>query len=128
MVEAYPELEENFPRILRSALSEETGFARTLETGTLVLEQAIAEADGILSGATAFELHDTYGFPIDLTVEIAGESGFELDRVGFAELMDQQKNRAKQDAKDKKMGGGSLQVYSEVRAKGETLFTGYDSL
>ena len=128
MVEAYPELEENFPRILRSALSEETGFARTLETGTLVLEQAIAEADGILSGATAFELHDTYGFPIDLTVEIAGESGFEVDRVGFAELMDQQKNRAKQDAKDKKMGGGSLQVYSEVRAKGETLFTGYDSL
>ena len=69
-----------------------------------MLEQAIAEADGILSGATAFELHDTYGFPIDLTVEIAGESGLEVDRVGFAELMDQQKNRAKQDAKDKKNG------------------------
>jgi alanyl-tRNA synthetase len=128
MVEAYPELEENFPRILRSALSEETGFARTLETGTLVLEQAIAAANGILSGATAFELHDTYGFPIDLTVEIAAESGLEVNREGFIELMDQQKQRAKQDAKDKKMGGGSLQVYSEVRSQGETLFTGYDSL
>jgi alanyl-tRNA synthetase len=128
MVEAYPELEENFPRILRSALSEEIGFTRTLETGTLVLEQAVAEAKGILSGAVAFELHDTYGFPIDLTVEIAAESGLEVNRAGFEELMDQQKQRAKQDAKDKKMGGGSLQVYSEVRAMGETIFTGYDSL
>lgn len=128
MVEAYPELEENFPRILRSALSEETGFTRTLETGTLVLEQAISEANGILSGATAFELHDTYGFPIDLTVEIAAESGLEVNRDGFTMLMDQQKQRAKQDAKDKKMGGGSLQVYSEVRAMGETIFMGYDSL
>ena len=73
-------------------------------------------------------MHDTYGFPIDLTVEIAAESGLEVNREGFVELMDEQKQRAKQDAKDKKMGGGSLQVYSEVRAKGETLFTGYDSL
>lgn len=128
MVEAYPELEENFPRILRSALGEENGFARTLETGTLVLEQAIGRANGVLSGATAFELHDTYGFPIDLTIEIAAESGLEVNREGFTELMDQQKQRAKQDAKDKKMGGGSLQVYSEVRSLGETVFAGYDSL
>ena len=128
MVEAYPELEENFQRVLRSALSEEAGFARTLETGTQVLEAAVKQAQGTLPGETAFLLHDTYGFPIDLTVEMAGESGVEVDRSGFDKLMQEQKQRAKQDAQDKKTGGGSLQVYSAARALGETEFLGYDQL
>ena len=128
MVDAYPELEENFERVLRSALSEEAGFARTLETGTQVLESAVKEAKGILSGETAFLLHDTYGFPIDLTIEIAGESGIEVNRDGFDQLMQEQKQRAKQDAQNKKTGGGSLQVYSAARALGETEFLGYDQL
>ena len=128
MVEAYPELEENFSRILRIALAEEAGFARTLETGTVALEQAIAKANGILPGEVAFLLHDTYGFPIDLTVEIAEEHGLTVNRDGFNQLMQDQKDRAKQDAKDKKLGGGSLQVYSEVRSAGATEFVGYEQL
>ena len=128
MVEAYPELEENFSRILRIALAEEAGFARTLETGTVALEQAIAKANGILPGEVAFLLHDTYGFPIDLTVEIAEEHGLTVNRDGFNQLMQDQKDRAKQDAHDKKLGGGSLQVYSEVRSVGATEFVGYEQL
>ena len=128
MVEAYPDLEENFSRVLRSALAEETGFRRTLDAGTVVLEQAIAEASGTLTGEVAFLLHDTYGFPIDLTVEIAEENGLAVDRDGFTELMLEQKTRAKDDAKSKKVGGAGLQVYSEFRSKGETQFLGYESL
>ena len=128
MVEAYPDLEENFPRVLRSALAEENGFRRTLESGTVVLEQAIADAKDNLSGEVAFLLHDTYGFPIDLTVEIAEENGLNVDRNGFTELMLEQKTRAKEDAKSKKVGGAGLQVYSEFRSKGETQFLGYESL
>jgi alanyl-tRNA synthetase len=128
MVEAYPDLEENFPRVLRSALAEEVGFGRTLDAGTLVLEQAISEAKGTLSGETAFLLHDTYGFPIDLTVEIAEENGLTVDRDGFTTLMSEQKQRAKEDAKSKKVGAAGLQVYSEFRSKGETQFLGYETL
>jgi alanyl-tRNA synthetase len=128
MVEAYPDLEENFARVLRSALAEENGFRRTLEAGTVVLEQAIADANQSLAGEVAFLLHDTYGFPIDLTVEIAEENGLTVDRNGFTELMLEQKTRAKEDAKSKKVGGAGLQVYSEFRSKGETQFLGYESL
>jgi alanyl-tRNA synthetase len=114
--------------VLRSALAEEAGFRRTLDSGTVVLEQAIAEASGALTGEVAFLLHDTYGFPIDLTVEIAEENGLSVDRNGFTELMLEQKTRAKEDAKSKKVGGAGLQVYSKFRSKGETQFLGYESL
>jgi alanyl-tRNA synthetase len=128
MVEAYPELEESFPRVLRAAIAEETGFSRTLDTGLVVLSEAIAASKSQLSGDTAFLLHDTYGFPIDLTVEIAEENGLTVDRDGFDQLMREQKDRAKQDAKAKKTGGAGLQVYSEFRSLGETQFLGYESL
>lgn len=128
MVEAYPDLEENFPRVLRAAIAEELGFSRTLDTGLIVLSEAISVATGSLSGETAFLLHDTYGFPIDLTVEIAEENGLSVDRDGFNNLMTGQRDRAKQDAKSKKTGGAGLQVYSEFRSLGETQFLGYDGL
>jgi alanyl-tRNA synthetase len=128
MVEAYPELEENFSRVLRSALAEEAGFRRTLEAGTVVLEEAISNAKGTLGGDVAFLLHDTYGFPIDLTQEIAEENGLSVDRDEFNRLMTEQKQRAKEDAKSKKVGAAGLQVYSEFRQKGETQFLGYESL
>ena len=128
MVEAYPELEESFPRVLRSALAEEAGFRRTLEAGTVVLEDAISNAKGALGGDVAFLLHDTYGFPIDLTQEIAEENGLSVDREEFNRLMTEQKQRAKEDAKSKKVGAAGLQVYSEFRQKGETQFLGYESL
>lgn len=128
MVDAYPELEENFPRVLKAAQAEEAGFLRTLATGTEVLDQALADSGPVLSGEVAFQLHDTYGFPIDLTVEIAEESGKQVDRDRFTELMQEQKQRAKADAKSKKVGSAGLQVYSEFRAQGQTQFLGYESL
>jgi alanyl-tRNA synthetase len=128
MVEAYPELEEAFPRVLRSAIAEEAGFSRTLDSGLVVLSEAMASSSSSLPAETAFLLHDTYGFPIDLTVEIAEENGLSVDREGFDSLMREQKDRAKQDAKSKKTGGAGLQVYSEFRSLGETQFLGYESL
>jgi alanyl-tRNA synthetase len=129
MVEAYPELEESFARVLRAALAEEAGFRKTLESGTEVLEQEIASAvDQKLSGEVAFLLHDTYGFPIDLTVEIAEEAGLSVDRDRFNELMTEQRERAKQDAKSKRVGSGGLQIYADFTKFGHTEFLGYESL
>jgi alanyl-tRNA synthetase len=128
MVEAYPELEESFPRVLRLALAEEIGFLRTLESGSQVLDEAMLQAKGNLAPEVAFLLHDTYGFPIDLTIEIAQENNLEIDRAAFDSLMQDQKERAKKDAKDKKVGAAGLQVYSEFRLLGETQFLGYEAL
>ena len=127
MVDAYPELEESFERVLRAALAEEAGFRKTLDSGSQVLEEELAKTKSQLSGEVAFLLHDTYGFPIDLTVEIAEESGRSVDRDKFDELMQQQRDRAKQDAKSKR-ASTNLDVYREFRAKGETVFLGYESL
>lgn len=127
MLDAYPELEESFERVLRAALAEETGFRKTLDSGSLVLDEELSQAGEQLSGDVAFLLHDTYGFPIDLTVEIAEESGKTVDRERFDELMQQQRERAKQDAKSKR-ASTNLDVYREFRAKGETQFLGYESL
>ena len=127
MVDAYPELEESFDRVLRAALAEESGFRKTLDAGSQVLEEELAKTKDLLPGEIAFLLHDTYGFPIDLTVEIAEESGKRVDRQKFDELMQQQRDRAKQDAKSKR-ASTNLDVYREFRAKGETVFVGYESL
>ena len=127
MVDAYPELEESFERVLRAALAEESGFRKTLDSGSEVLEEELAKTKSQLSGEVAFLLHDTYGFPIDLTVEIAQESGKSVDRAKFDELMQQQRDRAKQDAKSKR-ASTNLDVYRDFRAKGETEFLGYESL
>ncbi|MFM1994213.1 MAG: alanine--tRNA ligase [Actinomycetota bacterium] len=127
MVDAYPELEESFDRVLRAALAEETGFRKTLDAGSQVLEEELAKTKSQLSGEIAFLLHDTYGFPIDLTVEVAEESGKSVDRDKFDELMKQQRDRAKLDAKSKR-ASTNLDVYREFRAQGETKFLGYESL
>ena len=132
MKAAYPELETDFERILRAAVGEEETFLRTLSAGTVFLDQALAEVKSAkskqLTGDAAFLLHDTYGFPIDLTLEIAEEAGLTVDRDGFKALMAEQRDRAKADAREKKLGGTDLSVYSEFRAKGVTKFTGYESL
>lgn len=127
MVDAYPELEESFDRVLRAALAEESGFRKTLDAGSQVLDEELTKTKDLLPGEIAFLLHDTYGFPIDLTVEIAEESGKRVDRQKFDELMQQQRDRAKQDAKSKR-ASTNLDVYREFRAKGETVFVGYASL
>jgi alanyl-tRNA synthetase len=127
MVDAYPELEESFARVLRAALAEESGFRKTLDSGSQVLEEELSKTEKELSGEVAFLLHDTYGFPIDLTVEIAEENGKSVDRIKFDELMKQQRDRAKQDAKSKR-ASTNLDVYREFRALGETEFVGYEAL
>ena len=132
MKASYPELETDFKRILATAVAEEEAFLRTLTSGSLVLDEAIAKVKSgkgqSLGGDAAFLLHDTYGFPIDLTLEIAEEAGITVDRAGFTSLMEEQRDRAKADAREKKLGGTDLTVYSEFRARGVTKFTGYDEL
>ena len=128
MVDAYPELAESIDRVTRAAIAEESGFRKTLETGSVVLSEAIAKSKKTLDGETAFLLHDTYGFPIDLTVEIASESDLTVDRARFDELMGEQRERAKADSKAKKTGGAQLQVYSDFRTLGATDFAGYETL
>ena len=132
MKAAYPELENEFDRILRTAVAEEEAFLRTLTSGTVVLDEALAKSKSAgakqLDGETAFLLHDTYGFPIDLTLEVAEEAGLSVDRDGFKALMTEQRDRAKADAREKKLGGTDLSVYSAFRQLGVTKFTGYDEL
>jgi alanyl-tRNA synthetase len=132
MKAAYPELESEFERILRAAVGEEETFLRTLTAGTVFLDQALNDVkvskSSQLKGDAAFLLHDTYGFPIDLTLEIAEEAGLTVDRDGFKALMAEQRDRAKADAREKKLGGTDLSVYADFRAKGVTKFTGYESL
>ncbi|MBN9607612.1 MAG: alanine--tRNA ligase [Actinomycetales bacterium] len=132
MSSAYPEIDENWDRTRRLALGEEEAFLRTLAGGTTILDTAVADTKksggAKLAGDTAFLLHDTFGFPIDLTLEIAEEAGLGVDRAAFDTLMAEQRQRAKADAKAKKGRIADLTAYSEFRAVGETVFTGYDYL
>jgi alanyl-tRNA synthetase len=132
MKASYPELDTDFARILRIAVAEEEAFLRTLNAGLLVLDEEIAKAKKAgksnLSGESSFLLHDTYGFPVDLTFEIAEEQGLSLDREEFNVLMNVQRRRAKDDAKMKRSGNADLSVYGEFRALGSTKFTGYEEL
>ena len=132
MKASYPELETDFERILRTAVNEEEAFLRTLNSGLLVLDEEIAKAKSTkassLSGDSVFLLHDTYGFPVDLTFEIAQEAGLEIDRDKFTSLMNVQRQRAKDDAKQKRSTNADLSVYGEFRSLGVTKFTGYEEL
>ena len=132
MKAAYPEVARDYAHIEQLALGEEEAFLRTLEAGTSILDGAVAATKGAgkaeLAGDTAFLLHDTYGFPIELTLEMADEAGLAVDRGAFDELMTAQRTRAKADAKSKKKVLADLSVYADFRAKGETIFTGYTDL
>jgi alanyl-tRNA synthetase len=132
MKEAYPEVETDYPRISRYALAEEETFLRTLAAGSSILDDSVAETKRsggtALAGAEAFLLHDTYGFPIDLTLEIAEEAGLTVDRAAFDVLMQEQRSRAKADAKARKRQLADTSAYRDFRAKGETVFTGYTDL
>jgi len=132
MKESYPELDTDFERILRTAVNEEEAFLRTLNSGLLVLDEEISKAKGAkaksLTGESVFLLHDTYGFPVDLTFEIAQEAGLDIDRDKFTSLMNVQRQRAKDDAKQKRSTNADLSVYGEFRSVGQTKFTGYEQL
>src|SRR5450432_298472 len=125
----YPELARDAARIHAVADGEETSFFSTLQAGTARFEAAARETGGAaLSGEQAFTLHDTYGFPIDLTLEMAAEQGLSVDEAGFRRLMDEQRQRAKADSKKKKTGAVDVSAYRAVLdAVGKPVqFTGYD--
>ncbi|PDQ36124.1 MAG: alanine--tRNA ligase [Candidatus Lumbricidophila eiseniae] len=132
MKTAYPEVATGYATIEQLALGEEETFLRTLAAGTTILDTAVVgtkkSGAAQLPGDTAFLLHDTYGFPIELTLEMAEEAGLSVDRTTFDTLMSAQRNRAKVDAKSKKKVLADLSVYASLRAKGETVFTGYTEL
>ncbi|MFG1608998.1 alanine--tRNA ligase [Actinoplanes sp. NPDC049265] len=130
MSPSYPELAEEFGRISTYAYAEEDAFLSTLRAGTTILDTAITETKRAkqpqLSGDKAFQLHDTYGFPIDLTLEIAQEQGLEVDQDGFRRLMADQRARAKADAAARKTGHTDLSAYRSVLDQGGPVeFTGY---
>ena len=132
MTPSYPEIADSRERILKTAVNEEKAFLRTLESGTSLFEEAAAsvKASGstTLAGAQAFTLHDTYGFPIDLTLEMAAEAGLDVDQEGFNALMAEQRARAKADNKAKKHGHVDLSIYREFVDEHPTTFTGFDEL
>jgi len=132
MSPSYPELAAEFDRISATAYTEEDAFRRTLAHGTTILDTAVASTKStggtVLSGADAFQLHDTYGFPYDLTLEMAAEQGLTVDEAGFRALMQEQKDRARADAKAKKGGHADTKVYQELVTQGTTHFRGYDEL
>jgi alanyl-tRNA synthetase len=133
MKESYPELEADFARISQIAYAEEEAFRQTLVKGTTIFDTAASttKASGgtKLAGAEAFSLHDTYGFPIDLTLEMAAEQGLSVDVEGFRALMAEQRARAKADAKSKKGHHADTSVYREaLDTNGPTDWQAYTTL
>lgn len=133
MKESYPELETDFARISQIAYAEEDTFRQTLAKGTIRLDESVASAKSAggtsLPAADAFALHDTYGFPIDLTLEMAAEQGLSVDTDGFKALMAEQRARAKADAKSKKGQHADTSVYREaLDTNGPTDWQAYTTL
>jgi alanyl-tRNA synthetase len=144
MAPSYPEVASGFERISSIAYAEEETFRQTLRQGTAIFDQYVREARrdedlsdtaisppaaGSLTGAQAFQLHDTYGFPIDLTLEMASEQGLHVDEEGFRRLMREQRERAKADAAARRTGHADVSAYRAVLDEGgPTAFTGYDEV
>ena len=132
MKASYPELERDFARISQVAYAEEEAFRQTLDKGTTIFDleadRARASATG-LSGDAAFTLHDTYGFPIDLTLEMASEQGLSVDEDGFRALMGEQRARAKADARSKKGHHADTSLYrATLDTHGPTDWQAYTTL
>ena len=128
----YPDLISNKDRILEVTVAEEESFIQTLKSGTSIFDLAANELKlnkvKALPADTAFKLHDTYGFPFDLTLEMAREKGLEVDENGFRRLMKEQKERAQADARTKKSGHTDLTLYKNIIDKnGATQFVGYEN-
>jgi len=126
----YPELIEEQERITSVTVNEEETFLSTLKSGTQIFDVAAKKVKQInsdkLDGETVFKLHDTYGFPFDLTLEMAAEAGLSVDGEGFRRLMKEQKDRAKADARTKKTGHTDVSEYRKILdTTGATSFTGY---
>ncbi|WP_159806227.1 alanine--tRNA ligase [Cellulomonas citrea] len=124
MSASYPNVADDFDRISQVAYGEEESFLHTLAAGTTILDTAVRKAreqvgpqgGAVLGGSEAFALHDTYGFPIDLTLEMAAEQGVTVDEAEFRRLMGEQKARARADALTKKTGHADITAYEALRA------------
>ena len=148
----YPELRTGYARIREACEAEERSFLQTLQTGSRLFDQWISD-NAVLAGPVsievtkasgrheeyanapsvpgdvAFKLHDTYGFPVELTLEMAQEKGLTVDTDGFRRLMAEQRQRAKADSKARKAGAADLAVYRDLlTAAGASVFTGYDEI
>ena len=126
----YPELVATQERILAVSIAEEESFLQTLKSGTQIFDLAASELKSkkisTLGGEEVFKLHDTYGFPYDLTLEMAQEVGLQIDSEGFQRLMKEQKDRAKADARAKKSGHTDLSQYKQIAdGSGLSTFLGY---
>lgn len=126
---AYPELEEKTSYIKRVLAQEEDRFNQTIDQGLSILsdmmEKARKNGDSILDGKEVFKLYDTFGFPIDLTLEIAGENGIDIDVAVFDELMEKQKETARKAVKSSDEAWKGNELFEGVE---KTVFTGYESL
>jgi alanyl-tRNA synthetase len=153
MAEAYPHLAQKREQILATIAREETQFARTLDAGSKLLDEAIRDASGrttpgtspervigrrpedlppeapVLDGDVAFRLHDTYGFPVDLTVELAAEHGFRVDLAGFQDALAEQRERSRSGKKAELARHAELtSLYGAIQGlHGDTEFVGYDT-
>lgn len=133
MSETYTDLAKDWERISRVAYAEEETFRKTLQAGTQIFDLAATDVKKAgatrLSGERAFALHDTYGFPIDLTLEMASEAGLSVDEAGFRSLMAEQRQRAKDDARAKKGQHADTGVYRGILdASGPTEWLAYETL
>ena len=131
--ESYPLLVENRSFILKELQKEMDRFGSTLENGMKefqkILEQKKAENSKEVDGKSAFYLYDTFGFPVELTVELAGEEGLSVDEAGFAEAMEEQKKKARENQNfSAKLGGSDAGVFDTLSAEVQSEFVGYDSL
>ena len=129
----YPDLEVDRKRIESVAVSEEESFLQTLRAGTQIFDLAAqaTKSSGAeqIVGDEVFKLHDTFGFPFDLTLEMASEAGLSVDEEGFRRLMKEQRDRAKADARSKKSGHADLSAYREILERaGASKFLGYEKL
>src|ERR1700712_2664777 len=133
MSASYPELATDFARISAVAYAEEEAFRRTLSAGTTLFDTAVAQAKRAgtpaLSGDQAFSLHDTFGFPIDVTLEMAAEQGVTVDEQGFRALMKEQRDRARADARAKRTGSVDVADYRRLLTEhGPTDWQAYETL
>src|SRR5439155_10829733 len=125
----YPELLARREAIARILEHEEAAFIETYETGLLRLEQLMSADARLIGGEDAFMLHDTYGFPFELTEEIARERGVRVDRQGFERAMEEQRQRARESSKFRKGEGEGGRVVWTVTSPGpDSEFIGYDKL
>ena len=130
--DGYPELDEKREFIFKVLTQEEDKFNKTIDQGLSILasmqEELKAEGKTALSGADAFKLYDTYGFPLDLTKEILDEAGFSIDEAGFKAAMEEQRVKARTARKVTNYMGADATVYDEIDAAVTSVFVGYDKL